>query len=31
LRECEKRETGFKLLICYAQKPLAPRRRTVSM
>ena len=31
LRECEKSETGFKLLICYAQKPLAPRRRTVSM
>jgi len=31
LRECEKRETSFKLLICYAQKPLAPRRRTVSV
>ena len=31
LRECEKRDTGFKLLICYAQKPLAPRRRTVSV
>lgn len=31
LRECEKMETGFKLLICYAQKPLTPRRRTVSM
>ena len=31
LRECEKRETGLKLLICYAQKPLAPKRRTVSM
>ncbi|KAI4251413.1 MAG: hypothetical protein L6R42_008396, partial [Xanthoria sp. 1 TBL-2021] len=22
LRECEKRETGLKLLICYAQKPV---------
>lgn len=31
LQECEKRETSFKLLICYAQKPLAPRRRTVSV
>ncbi|MCJ1231533.1 hypothetical protein MMC12_008210, partial [Toensbergia leucococca] len=31
LRECVKWETGFKLLICYAQKPLAPRRRTVSV
>ena len=31
LRECEKRETGFKLLVCYAQKPLNQRRRTVSM
>ncbi len=31
LRECEKRETGLKLLICFAQKPLAPKRRTVSM
>ncbi len=31
LKECEKRETSFKLLICYAQKPLAPRRRTVSV
>ena len=31
LNECEKRETGFKLLICYAQKPLNPRRRTVSV
>ena len=31
LKECEKRETGFKLLICYAQKPLNPRRRTVSV
>jgi hypothetical protein len=31
LRECEKRKTSFKLLICYAQKPLTPRRRTVSV
>ena len=31
LKECEKRETGFKLLICYAQKPSNPRRRTVSV
>lgn len=31
VRECEKRETGLKLLICYAQKPSSPRRRTVSM
>ncbi|KAL9115578.1 MAG: hypothetical protein Q9187_007269 [Circinaria calcarea] len=31
LKECEKRETGFKLLVCYAQKPLNPRRRTVSV
>ncbi|KAI9788291.1 MAG: hypothetical protein M1816_006976 [Peltula sp. TS41687] len=31
LRECEKGKTSFKLLICYAQKPLAPRRRTVSV
>ncbi len=31
LKECDKRETSFKLLICYAQKPLAPRRRTVSV
>lgn len=31
LKECEKRETGLKLLICYAQKPLSPKRRTVSM
>ena len=31
LRECEKRETGLKLLICYAQKPLISKRRTVSM
>ena len=31
LRECEKLQTSFKLLICYAQKPLTPRRRTVSV
>lgn len=31
LRECVARQTSFKLLICYAQKPLAPRRRTVSV
>lgn len=31
LRECEKGKTSFKLLICYAQKPLTPRRRTVSV
>ena len=31
LRECEKRETGLKLLICFAQKPSSPKRRTVSM
>lgn len=31
LRECAARKTSFKLLICYAQKPLAPRRRTVSV
>ena len=31
LKECEKRETGLKLLICYAQKPLAPKRRTISL
>ena len=31
LKECEKNETGLKLLICYAQKPTAPKRRTVSM
>lgn len=31
LRECEKRETGLKLLVCYAQKPNAVKRRTVSM
>lgn len=31
LRECEKRETGLKLLICFAQKPSTPKRRTVSV
>ena len=31
LTECEKRETGLKLLICYAQKPEASKRRTASM
>ena len=27
LDECEKRETGFKLLLCYAQKPAEPNNR----
>ncbi|KAI9741001.1 MAG: hypothetical protein M1834_002712 [Cirrosporium novae-zelandiae] len=31
LRECEKRMTGFKMLICYAQKPVLSKRRTVSL
>ncbi|KAL8728284.1 MAG: hypothetical protein Q9181_005399 [Wetmoreana brouardii] len=31
LKECEKRETGLKLLICYAQKPTTPKRRTISL
>lgn len=31
LRECEKQGTTFRLLICHAQKPLQPRRRTVSV
>ncbi|KAI4268091.1 MAG: hypothetical protein L6R38_007965 [Xanthoria sp. 2 TBL-2021] len=31
LRECEKRETGLKLLICYAQKPVVSKRRTISL
>ena len=31
LRECENRDTGFRLVICYAQKPLNVRRRTVSV
>jgi len=28
LKECEKWNTSFKLLVCYAQKPVVPRRRT---
>jgi len=31
LRECEKWNTSFKLLVCYAQKPTVPRRRTASV
>ena len=31
LKECEKRDTGLKLLICHAQKPINSKRRTVSM
>ena len=31
LKECEDMDTGFKLLICYAQKLSNPRRRTVSV
>ncbi|KAI9849670.1 MAG: hypothetical protein M1837_002795 [Sclerophora amabilis] len=31
LRECEMWQTSFKLLICYAQKPATPKRRTVSV
>lgn len=31
LKECEMRETGLKLLICYAQKPSRPKRRTISL
>lgn len=31
LNECEKRQTSFRLLICYAQKPTVTRRRTVSV
>ena len=31
LEECEERETSFKLLLCYAQKPAVTRRRTVSV
>ena len=31
LRECEERETGLKLVVCYAQKPISTRRRTVSV
>lgn len=31
LKECEKHETGIKLLICYAQKPERSKRRTISL
>ncbi|KAF1815805.1 hypothetical protein P152DRAFT_496569 [Eremomyces bilateralis CBS 781.70] len=31
LRECERRGTNFRLLICYAQKPMVVKRRTVSV
>ena len=31
LRECERQQTSFKLLICHAQKPTVPPRRTVSV
>ncbi|KAL8799402.1 MAG: hypothetical protein Q9182_005920 [Xanthomendoza sp. 2 TL-2023] len=31
LKECERRETGLKLLICYAQKPEVSKRRTISL
>ncbi|KAI7083628.1 hypothetical protein KC356_g7408 [Hortaea werneckii] len=31
LRECEKQGTSFRMLICYAQKPVQSRRRTVSV
>jgi hypothetical protein len=31
LKECEKWGTSFKLLVCYAQKPVVPRRRTASV
>lgn len=31
LRECEKQGTSLRLLICYAQKPTCPRRRTASV
>ncbi|KAL8992000.1 MAG: hypothetical protein Q9169_007460 [Polycauliona sp. 2 TL-2023] len=31
LKECEARETGLKLLICYAQKPVVSKRRTISL
>jgi hypothetical protein len=31
LRECEKWNTSFKLLVCHAQKPVVPRRRTASV
>jgi len=31
LHECEKRQTSFRLLIAYAQKPMVAARRTVSL
>ena len=31
LQECEERETGLRLVVCYAQKPVAPPRRTMSV
>ncbi|MCJ1440538.1 MAG: hypothetical protein MMC23_001022 [Stictis urceolatum] len=31
VRECERRDTGLRLVVCYAQKPESPRRRTVSV
>jgi len=31
LDECERWGTSFKLLVCYAQKPVVPRRRTASV
>jgi hypothetical protein len=31
VRECEKRSTNLKLMICYAQKPDCPVRRTISV
>lgn len=31
IRECEKQGTSFRLLLCYAQKPTCPRRRTASV
>ena len=31
LRECEKRDTGLRLVVCYAQKPVSVRRRTASV
>lgn len=31
LRECEKQGTSLRLLICYAQKPTCPKRRTASV
>jgi hypothetical protein len=31
LRECQKRGTGFRMLIAYAQKPSEVKRRTASV